>query len=101
MQVMVTMTFPLKSAKEVGDKFLEIYKRQFPDYVKPPVYYLRYGGPGVKEFIVYDIDDDHYAEGIAEIANYYVDYFGIEGVRVKVDPIMPIQQALAMIGLKM
>lgn len=98
MLYMATITFPLKSAVEVGKVFAEVVSKQL-NYVTRVGMWMCYGGDGVKSWFVYESKKGHEEEGLKELTGYFPAYFEIEGFKVEIFPVLKPFDALPLIGI--
>jgi len=61
--------------------------------------WLAYGGEGVITYFVVELKKGFEDEGNKELANMLVQYYGIEGYRVIIIPVLKPEEAIAVIGL--
>jgi hypothetical protein len=98
MLYMVASTFPLKSAVDLGKVFVEAVSKQ-STYFNRVGMWLCYGGDGIKAWFVYELTKGHEEAGLKELTNYYTAYFGVEGYKVEMTPVLKPEEALALIGM--
>ena len=101
MNIMVSLTYPLKSAVEIGKKALEALKNPLPDYINRGQIYALYGGKGIKTYTMYEIEKGREDEGIKEITQRYTAYFDVEGFEITSEVVLTIEEAMPMLGLQM
>ncbi|MFX0059382.1 MAG: hypothetical protein ACFE85_03130 [Candidatus Hodarchaeota archaeon] len=91
--------FPGEKAEEIGKILPKLPK--LPDYVKPPQIYATVSNDNglIKAYGIYEVDDDKSHEGYVAIAKRLTGYFEVEGVHYKIEPLMTLREALAIIGL--
>ncbi len=99
MFVMVTHTYPFKSAVQVGKVGVEVLAKAPPPYGKRLGVYIAAGGDGMKTYVLYEIEKGHVEEGIKELNKRMVAYFNIEGWKFTVESLMTPEEALPMLGL--
>jgi hypothetical protein len=98
MLLMATGTFPLKSAVDAGKVFVESVAKPRP-YVNRVGMWMCYGDDGIKTWAVYEVEKGHEEEGLKTIVNNYIPFFGVEGYKIKIEPVMKPEEALELIGL--
>lgn len=99
MLFMVTETYPTKSSVEAGKVAVEAYTKAPPPYVKTTGLYLALGGDGIKSYAIYEIEKGHVDEGYKGLLKVYVPFFNIEGWKFAVEPLLPVKEALPLVGL--
>jgi hypothetical protein len=98
---MITQTYPLKSVKEVGRIFVEeVTISPTPEYINLIGIYVAYGGKGVKAFTLYEVEKGKEDEGYKEIMQRFTPFFPVQGFEIDMDWVLPVQDALPMIGLE-
>jgi len=98
MLFMVTQTYPTKSATEVGKVAVGTLGKA-PSSVKAVGIYITPGGDGIKSYSIYEIEKGHVEEGIKELHKRYVPNFSIEGWKYTIEPLLSVDEALAILGL--
>lgn len=99
MLFMLTMTWPTKSSGEVGKVAVGNLAKASPPHVKRLGLYLTPGGDGMKAYVLYEIEKGHIDEGFKEVTKRHVPYFGIEGWRYTIEPLLSVEEALPLVGL--
>jgi len=100
MHVMATVTYPLKSVMEVGKQFVESLKDPLPEYVNRLAIYTRYGDKGIQAYSPVEIEKGREDDGIRELVKWYTQFFDIEGVEVRIELVLPVEEAMPLIGLE-
>jgi hypothetical protein len=101
MKLMLITTYPLTSTSKVVDLFLEIASKDpLPDYIEMLDIYSHWGGEGIKAYALYDIKEN-IDEGIMEITKRMVRYASIDGYKIDSQVVLPIAEALAVLGKEM
>ena len=95
---MVTTLYPTDKATEMGEKFLSGDIPELPAYVKM-LYTFIVADNEIKAYAIYEVEDEQTYEGMKSIIKRYTGYFGIKGFKYKLEPIIPVGEALPMIGL--
>ncbi len=93
---LVTSTFPPHKAAEIGKAFPNLPK--LPDFVKQLFIFVASSGD-IKSYSLYEVPDDKAHEGYVAIGKRITGYFGIEGFKYLVEPLLTVKEALALIGL--
>jgi len=91
-----TSTFPPHKATEVGKAFPNLPK--LPDFVKQLFVFI-VPSSDIKGYGLFEVPDDKAHEGYVAITKRYTGYFGIEGYKFTVEPLLTAKEALALIGL--
>ena len=96
---MSIITFPGDKSEEAGKALPNLPK--LPDYVKPPQIFVTISNDTgeIKAYGLYEVDDDKAHEGYVAISKRFTGYFGIEGLKFKLEPLMSVREALALLGL--
>ncbi|MFX1358458.1 MAG: hypothetical protein ACFFA8_14395 [Promethearchaeota archaeon] len=91
--------FPGEKAEQIGKVLPKLPK--LPDFVKPPQIFATVSSDNgqIKAYGIYEVDDNKSHEGYVAIAKRLTGYFEIEGVQYKIEPLMTLREALAIIGL--
>jgi hypothetical protein len=91
--------FPFTSATAFTRKALEtLASNPYPDYVKR-TYYFKPSGDGYKLYVIYDIEKGNEEEGLLDVMSRACQFGNcIEGMHGTLEPIMTIEQTLAVIG---
>jgi len=99
MFVMVTSTYPTKSAVQVGKVAMEVLAKAEPPYVKRLGPYVAAGGDGIKAYTLYEIEKGHVQEGLIEVSKRMVPYFSAEGYKFTLETLLTVEEALPLVGL--
>jgi len=95
---MVTAFFPTEKSEEVGKKLTSGTLPKLPDFVKQLYIFVATAGE-IKTYTLYEVPDEKMHEGIIAISTRYAGYFGIDGFKYTVEPVLTAKEALPMIGL--
>jgi len=93
---LATATFPPHKATEVGKAFPNTPK--LPDFVKTLFIFI-VPSSDIKSYALYEIPDDKAHEGYIALTKRMTGYFGIEGYKFTIEPLLTANEALALIGL--
>lgn len=96
---MVTFTYPPNKAKEVGEAFLSGEAPKLPDYINQEKVFVVLDDE-VKNYIIYEVEDNRAHEALMAIANRFSGYFNIEGSKFKIEHLLTTREALPLIGLE-
>jgi hypothetical protein len=96
---MVTFTYPPNKSKEVGKAFLSGNAPKLPNFVKQEKVFVVLDEK-VKNYVIYEVEDEKAHEALMAIANRFTGYFSIEKSRFKIEHLMTTREALPLIGLK-
>ena len=96
---MSVASFPGEQAEKAGKALPNLPK--LPDFVKPPQIFVTLSNDNgeVKAYGLYEVDDDKAHEGLVAISKRLTGYFGVEGMKYKIEPLMTVREALALLGL--
>lgn len=90
-----TSTFPPHKAAEVGKTFPNLPK--LPDFVKTLFIFI-VPSSDIKSYGLYEVPDDKAHEGYVAISKRITGYFGIEGYKFTLEPLLTVKEALALLG---
>jgi hypothetical protein len=92
-------TFPGEKSEEVGKCLPKLPK--LPEFVKPPQIFVSLSSENgeIKAYALYEVEDDKSHEGFIAISKRLTGYFGVEGVKYKLEKLMTVREALALLGL--
>lgn len=97
-----TTTYPMSKMVQAADIFLDLMANDpYPDYVKIRDLYAAWGGDGVQMWTIYEVADDKEKEGIASITKRLARFASVEGFRMESRVILPLEEALAVLGKKL
>jgi hypothetical protein len=103
MYFMLTFEIPPHKAEEVAKAFIKIVQSdlaKLPDYVKQ-LHALNVMANNIKSYVLWEIDDDKIPEGLGVINKLAAQYMPIEGMKILLEPLITMQDSLAIFGLKM
>ncbi len=100
MQVMATMSYPMKSTPEVGKAAVETYSKPL-EHANRMSTHVTYGGGGIKAYSLFELEKGFEDEGMKSIISNYLAYGGIEGFKVDTEVVVPIAEAMSLIGLSL
>lgn len=95
---LVTFKYPPSKAKEVGQAFLSGKAPKLPEYVTREKVFVVLDTE-IKNYILYEVENEKAHEGLIAIANRFTGYFNIEGTRFKIEHLLTTREALPLIGL--
>jgi hypothetical protein len=98
MHFMVITSQPLKSSIEAGKVFVKGLENPMP-HVNMVGMWLSYGGEGITNYMVVEMEKGYEDEGIKALGDKLVPYYDIEGYKVNIIPVLKPDEALTMIGL--
>ena len=93
---LTTSSFPPHKATEMGKAFQNLPK--LPDFVKRLFIFI-VPSSDIKGYALYEVPDDKAHEGYVAITKRITGYFGIEGYKFTLEPLLTTKEALALIGL--
>ena len=104
MYFMLTLKFPPHKGEEIAKKFMTVSQsdlaRKGPKYVKQ-LNTFNVLKKNVKSYSLWKIDDDKVADGLRYIYKIVAQYLTIEGVKALIEPLMTMEDSLAIYGIKM
>jgi hypothetical protein len=83
--------YPMQSAKEVTERFMEMPR--LPDYIKGKGNYVYTNEDGVVGFIIYEFDSVKADEAIEQINNAYWRFYDVPGHRHQLIPLAKARDA--------
>lgn len=93
-------TFPPSKGPEVGKAGVRAMQMSQPDYVKTIGQWVTCGGElGTKFYCVYEVEKGKIEEGFKWIQSMSIPFESIEGMRVKLEILTPVEEAMAMMGM--
>ena len=98
MVIVSNVSFPTESAKEMGERFLQV--SPLPDFLsrKGPFFSSNNTG-GVNSLSVYELDNDKLAEWMTAVSEYITGFFGVPGFSYEVKVSLEVEESMKMIGL--
>ena len=95
---LTTSTYPADKAYEVVAVFQKAAATPLPSFMKR-LYVLNTaaGELGIKVVGLYEVADDKVADGWRELAKYFIQFYGIQGFRYSVEPMMTAQEAIPLL----
>ncbi len=96
---MVTFTYPPNKSKEVGEAFLSGKAPKLPGYINQEKVFVVLD-EHVKNYVIYEVEDDKAHEALKAVANRFSGYFNIDGSRFKIEHLLTTREALPLIGLE-
>ncbi len=100
MLIMATITYPTTSTMEMGKAAVETLKKEMA-HVKRVSVHVTYAGEGLTAYNLYELEKGAEDEGSKELVQNFVPYYSIDGFKVKMELVLPLDQALPMIGLSL
>ena len=97
MVIVTNISFPTESAKEMGERFLQV--SPLPDFLSRKGPFFSSDNTGVNSLSVYELDNDKLAEGITAVSEYITDFFGVPGFSYEVKVSLEVEESMKMIGL--
>ncbi len=96
--IMVTSTYPLHKADEVGQAFVWKKVPEVADFVKRINIWV-VSEFDTKIYALYEVPNDKMYDGIKSLGTRYAGYRIVEGFKFKIETLLTIQESLPMIGL--
>ncbi len=94
MILMFIVTSPLDKGIDVTKTFLDAVRVSPPPYLRSRGVYTTYGDEGYKWYNIVEIDDTHVSEGLTELHRRTIPFDCIEGLRIKMEVLTPMRQAV-------
>ena len=92
--------YPLSASEQVGKLAVELLRKPPPDYYKRMGPYVGLTAEGVKAFMLYDVEEGREGEAYKYLADIYATYRVVEGYSVVIEPLLAVDEALSILGLK-
>jgi len=93
--------WPLSSSEQVGKVSVELLKKPPPDYLKRIGTYVVPTAEGVKAYMLHDVKDGREGEAYKYLVDTFATYRVVEGYSVVIEPLLVVEEALSMLGLKL
>ena len=100
--IIVTSSYPPHQADKVGKMFVGNKVPEVADFIKRLNVWVSSHGTSdreTKNYALYEAPNDKMYEAIISISTRYAGYREIEGFRYQIEPLIPVQEALPLIGL--
>jgi len=98
MIIVVSITFPTESSKDIGKRFGEL--PTLPDYLKMKGPYVRGSAlQGIQTLTLFEVEQSKMADAMIALGDRYAKYIGVPGYKYSINVWFDITEALAMIGL--
>jgi len=98
MVIVTTISFPTESAKEMGERFLQV--SPLPDFLTRKGPYFSSNDTGsVTSLSIYELDSNKLAEGMTAVSEYITGFFGVPGFSYEIKVSLEVEESLKMIGL--
>ncbi len=98
MFILTTSTYPVDKTFEVVAVFQKAAAVSLPSYMKRlNVLTTAAGEAGIKVVGLYEVNDDKVADAYRELLKYYVQFYGIQGFRYSIEPMMTAQEAIPLL----
>lgn len=99
MYFMVTTKFSPNKAEDVVKVFTKTEWPEAPKYVKQR-FLLSTLAKDIKSYTLFEVDDGKIKEGLAYINLLLSKYFPVGGIKIRLEPLMTTEDALALYGIK-
>ncbi len=98
MFVMTHVTYPPGSSTKAANVFMTAAAKPFPSFMKR-LYVLTTakGEVGIDTYGIYEVDDGKFKEALIEFTKYFVQFYGIEGFKYEVEPMLTVQEAIPLV----
>ena len=98
MVIVIKISYPTESSKEMAKRFIE--GPQMPDYiVRKGPYVTSDTKEGVHVLTVYELDNSRLAEGLDFSASHVTIFYGVPGFKYEIKPYFEVEEALKLIGM--
>ena len=95
---LVTFIYPPDKSRSVGEAFLSGKSPKLPEFVKTEKVFVVLDKE-VKNYVIYEVEDEKSHEGLIAIVNRFTGYFNIQGSKFKIEHLLTTREALPLIGL--
>ena len=100
MFVVSTVIYPLDKAVEISRAFIKSTETPLPSHTTRVHVLASATEQGMKVLGIYEIDDAQVPEGIKELTRRYAElFFGIEGFKYQLEPMLTAEEAIPLLGL--
>jgi len=96
--ILVTAIYPPSKGIELGKIWLSGKQPKYPDFIKR-VHQFVTSDWKMKNYALYECEDDKILEGMKAIAARYVHYASVDGYEYKAELLMEGKDALKLVGL--
>lgn len=100
MRVMVTISYPTTSTMAVGKAAVESLKKPF-EHGERISMHVTYGNGGLKAYSLYEFEKGYEDEASRQLFQNFVPFYDIEGFKLDMEIVVPVAEALPMIGLSL
>ncbi len=95
---LTTSTYPEDKSYEVVAVFQKATATPLPTFLKRlHVLTTAAGESGIKVVGLYEVADDKLADGFKELAKYFIQFYGVQGFRYSIEPMMTAQEAIPLL----
>ena len=98
---MAVSRWPLSSSEQVGKVSVELLKKPQQDYYKRVGPYVIPTAEGVKSYMLYDVEEGREGEAYKYLGDTFMSFRVVEGYSFVIEPVLTVEEALAMVGLKL
>lgn len=100
MFVVTTVTYPPDKTAQITKKFIKGAEKPLPPFIKPGhVLTAPAGELGIKNLVIYEIEDAKWKEGIKELGKRYAQFYDIEGFRFSMELMLSTTEAIPLLGI--
>ena len=98
MVIVTTAAFPTESAKEMGERFVNV--KPLPEFITRKGPYLTSNNTdGIISVSVYELDNEKLSEGMLAVTEYNATFYGVPGFTYDINVSLEIEEGLKMVGL--
>ena len=101
MFLMAVQRYPISVSDQVGKIAVELLSKPPPDYYKRIGPYVGFDDKGVKAYLLYDIESGREGEAFKYLVDVYAAYRVVEGYSIEFEPLLGVEEALSVLGLKL
>lgn len=101
MFLMAVQRWPMSASEKVGKMAVDLLRKTPPDYYKRIGPFATFTEEGVKSYLLYDVEDGREGEAYRYLTDVYATYRAVEGYSVVIETLLSIDEALALLGLKL
>jgi hypothetical protein len=95
---MTHVTYPPGSSTKAASTFVTATATPLPSFMKRlHVLTTAKGEVGIDTFGIYEVDDNRVKEAMIEFTKYFVNFYGIEGFKYEIEPMLTVQEAIPLV----
>jgi hypothetical protein len=101
MYFMAVQRWPLSASEQVGKIAVDNLRKPPKDYYKRIGPFTMFTDEGIKSYFLYDVEDGREGDAIKYWADVYMSFKAVEGYSIVFEPLLAVDDALALLGLKL